>query len=137
MRPAALGLLLPLGLAGCIAQPAPYYPPYSVAPPSYRPYPGPPAYAPQPMRPEPPPIAEPLPMPDPPQGLSELRPEPPGPGAQPEESLDPVTELLLTPLPQRDAAQSRSPEATTPAPDKTPARDPFMGFRPMRGQTAP
>lgn len=64
---------------------------------------------------------------------------------------DPVTDLLLTPLPQRDAAPTvaapgaASPSVEAPGPSPAPAaaqrtepaQAPMMGFRPMRGQTRP
>ena len=147
--PAALALL---ALSGCVTyeplyQPRPAYlpPPYPIAP---RGYDGVPLTLPQP-RAEPaspygPLPAEPTPerfMPEPlPPELS-ARPEPPeAPPPRPDQAdtrdpapQDPVTDLLLTPLPQRDAA--RAPAAATPKPP--PPADPLMGFRPMRGQTAP
>lgn len=141
-------LLAALGAAGCV----PYDPPYraerSYAPPLYAaPTYAAPAYPPSypalpPLPPAPPVAVEPV-EPAPPRAdvpdPFEPRLEPPGTPPEPARadapapsSQDPVTDLLLTPLPQRDAA--------SPVPVKPPAaagQDPFMGFRPMRGQTRP
>ncbi len=134
-----LAALLLLALGGCYAPPPPYaYAPYPrpYAPPVQAPYE--PVAIPLPRPAEPPLAVEPSAPPDPlaerTQGLTDAPAEPPALRA--EEPGDPVTELLLTPLPQRDAAQA--PGVAPPAAvDKTPSRDPFMGFRPMRGQTTP
>lgn len=91
----------------------------------------------------------------PPAGSLGTLPADPGPGAVPlapaieasRPASDPVTDLLLTPLPQRDVAAPDAPPAPTEpapaAPARTepartePAQAPLMGFRPMRGQTRP
>ncbi len=66
-----------------------------------------------------------------PPPAADAPPAPPEPAAADPAPSDPVTDLLLMPQSQRDTAPA---VVKKPSP---PEANPLMGFRPMRGQTAP